>query len=777
MGAISAIKKHKVMAVIVLLLLVIGLMVFGTRLWLYAKFLLGNDVLIQLSPSQSYISLPNGQETEIEFKTTVTANPFCEAKCSSEFFEVSANRTIIRENFAIKGERSVIKSYVIKAYRLGEGQDVYEFKVECHGISSLLCDTSSELKARSAIITVAHTLNSSEIMLKEKANASFSEIRNKILAVEQKTLSANATLEGFKRKLAFSAREDLASLIDAVNEHRKQLLGLKATWDIQDYYLLDREIDFVSDALSETERESSALASELMGNITKYNSLIDKLNATKELLASLDSSENIYSAARITAAGTKLYAAIEAFASTMSLDEKQSAVALEDTTGLAEYADDILRNKTLEREISNEIFSEVLCSLTGNCRPHSSIAEMVNKTNFRLQDACSETEILRQEYTGNETGNVTLEAKWVLQNASNILVPDGLNSEILKRALIAYDFSLQPIDYNVTTELLNALAEMLPDKCPEYTPLNLSNEIPEKLSLAEENASEAAVFLEEPSQKCCVLGSCQSCCEGCETENYPVIFLHGHVFSKDTSAEYTLDAFSSMQDRFENSGYIDFGTLAIELQPGIPYGVWGKEPLPISITASYYFDIYHNPHGYNIVQIKSESIETYSIRLKDIIDEVKRRTGKQKVSIVAHSMGGLVARKYIQLFERQDVDKLILLTVPNNGIDANTAQYCSFFGESLECNDMNSQSLFINKLKNGKMPNIPITNVIGSGCITRGKMGDGVLTVEEAWLEGANNLIINGTCGQIRKLHGDILNADLYPKAFNITINALKNET
>jgi pimeloyl-ACP methyl ester carboxylesterase len=52
------------------------------------------------------------------------------------------------------------------------------------------------------------------------------------------------------------------------------------------------------------------------------------------------------------------------------------------------------------------------------------------------------------------------------------------------------------------------------------------------------------------------------------------------------------------------------------------------------------------------------------------IDEAKRRTGKGKVDIVAHSMGGLVARAYIQsddYLSRDDVDHLVMVGTPNHG--------------------------------------------------------------------------------------------------------------
>ncbi|MDI3518888.1 MAG: hypothetical protein PWQ34_1035 [Caldanaerobacter sp.] len=55
-------------------------------------------------------------------------------------------------------------------------------------------------------------------------------------------------------------------------------------------------------------------------------------------------------------------------------------------------------------------------------------------------------------------------------------------------------------------------------------------------------------------------------------------------------------------------------------------------------------------------------------RLILAIEEAKAKTGSSKVDLVCHSMGGLLARSYLQSDKYQfDVDKLILLGTPNLG--------------------------------------------------------------------------------------------------------------
>ena len=59
--------------------------------------------------------------------------------------------------------------------------------------------------------------------------------------------------------------------------------------------------------------------------------------------------------------------------------------------------------------------------------------------------------------------------------------------------------------------------------------------------------------------------------------------------------------------------------------------------------------------------------------LKELIDLLKFRTGRDKVVIVAHSMGGLVARSYMQIFGDEDVDKIIMITTPNKGVSGSVS--------------------------------------------------------------------------------------------------------
>jgi hypothetical protein len=77
------------------------------------------------------------------------------------------------------------------------------------------------------------------------------------------------------------------------------------------------------------------------------------------------------------------------------------------------------------------------------------------------------------------------------------------------------------------------------------------------------------------------------------------------------------------------------------------------------------------------------SISLYAQRLQEEIDFIKKKEGVNNVDIVAHSMGGLIARRYveaedfhdIQMCYNGDIEKLIMIATPNHGVLMNISIY------------------------------------------------------------------------------------------------------
>jgi hypothetical protein len=275
--------------------------------------------------------------------------------------------------------------------------------------------------------------------------------------------------------------------------------------------------------------------------------------------------------------------------------------------------------------------------------------------------------------------------------------------------------------------------------------------------------------LPKPKNMCCLYGVCTECCPGCVAQD-PLILLHGHSFNEKNSAHQSTEIFNMIEQKLvDEHKYLSIGV------PGnILYDpeIMGSYNIPILMKPTYYITSWNSALGITISEGKSGNIDTYALRLKEDIDYAKIITKKDKIDIITHSMGGLVVRRYIQIFGSDSINKLIMIGTPNLGINDKEYKYCKLFGQINECDDMHTGSLFLNKLNDAKeqqkMPETYI--IIGSGCDMNGEDGDGVVTVKNAQLVGYKPIIINGTCQGTTLLHNEVLDINKYPEVYmNIT--------
>lgn len=174
----------------------------------------------------------------------------------------------------------------------------------------------------------------------------------------------------------------------------------------------------------------------------------------------------------------------------------------------------------------------------------------------------------------------------------------------------------------------------------------------------------------------------------------------------------------------------------------IPKGEWGKSGFPITVRTTYYISVVNQDGKVCGVIDKDRGIKDYAKTLSEIVNTLKYRTGKDKVNIIAFSMGGLVSRPYIKDFGgASNVHKLVTIGTPNNGvygIDAvNFA--CKAGLQAKECTDMSYDNQFIKDLRTYDISksNVKVITVAGK-CGTSSKSEyayDNVVRVDSVALQ------------------------------------------
>ena len=825
-------RKYEFLIIsIATLLFIYGFVVFNQKL----NFLLGNELIVYLTPQQKSFDMHYGNVSKTGFNISIDNVAYCKAACSYSFNDRSRNDVIDKGDFEIEKQQHLTKSYGLSVKRLGSGQDIYSFDVKCHSIRSFLCLTSSPEKYRSSLITVNYDLTETEKELKKilKRNVT------KLLELNQKyfELAHEVNLnELSKQKIEINDAydktriviENLRSLWSVENYIKlNQLFNESFLATLNDIKKSISDLNKKIDGVVELHNGLLSELSILFKNLSELNGFVNMLedNETSDNFATNVNKFNQISSSLTNNTFGDYGKIIEG----ISNITKQQTSTIEKSRILAAIF-------FFNSEYSLKRENDLLCSLNSSCKGDISIINVISGTEEFLENYpnaallkqnCNSLKEIDKKYSGIRNERLAIIAgknisfpqdNEFLTSADNfrdneirkindsyydslekIKSENKTNFEVIKIAQSMLPKNITPIpalDYNqsinMSLYLLSKInisdhASQLLKKCSNLDkPAEITGNF--NFGLISKNITYKIVSRIDPSLSenlpvCCVFNECKPCCrdDSCRNDpkTFPVIFLHGHSFAKDNSPEFSLDAFNKLQSKLQEDGYLNAGIVSLySLNEPVQKGVWGLSGKPVTVKASYYYDAFRKDERYIVVPTKSENIDTYALRLKDLIDIVKERTNKPKINMIAHSMGGLVARRYIQIFGEEDIDKLIMIATPTKGISGAVSDYCSFVGENRECKDMQENSLFINKLNDlSKQPHkVKLYSIIGRGCHMKLGNGDGIVLAENAKLENDNLYYVNGTCGGLfgETLHTGILNIEKYPETYRIITEILR---
>src|SRR3989344_1199379 len=269
-------------------------------------------------------------------------------------------------------------------------------------------------------------------------------------------------------------------------------------------------------------------------------------------------------------------------------------------------------------------------------------------------------------------------------------------------------------------------------------------------------------------------------------KDFSIVFVHGH---SSTEVEgYQPTELEEFQEKLTQEGYENRGMMfPSDYPPILTKGIWsGKK---VSVIMTYYAN--RNDKGRYVVGPEdNQPIKVYAQRLRDVVEVVKHNTGKNKVIIIAHSMGGLVSRAYIKYYGGlNSVDKLITVGTPNHGTYGIIALGCGTIlarrNPTPECGDMEHNSSFITDLnKDDETPgSISYLTIIGRNekydpC-PGDKYWDNVICAYSVPLNGAENFIYDDFSERYslweEKLHIAMVYPSKATKVYNKIVGFIKN--
>lgn len=688
------------------------------------------NMIFYISPSHYSLDTWQGEQSVVQFSLKADTNYICRIKCDYEFKDISDANTLDNGTIIISRNQDFKKDYRIISPESGYGQKIYNFNVTCNNERSLACWVRSPIKHVVSVVVVNYKpAESKEETIKQiendlsawLINLSLLDIDNKKIGMQIETLNSSLELNEINEQKR--NREENLDYLANIAEYLRNL------WDGEGYEEIKENMNSSLQMLFlETSADIETAETNLSDTLSRHNDIIGNIEEDKSaanLVINFFAStfnftpNNTIDSAKIFLANLSglisdfqslnfsTYEDIEWRLNALSKDYGEINNVAVNNSGEILYFGYNLINQSYNRSIHEDLFNNIL-ELEVLC------GEIVNNTN-QTQDI----------------------KNFIDQYCDNI------NASLAKINTTLFS----------NTDFLNVHLSYV------------------RMPYIERAASRINITLKEHLPVCCIFGKCETCCinDSCtEPSLYPIILLHGHAFNLATYPLLSLDIFNKMQTKLQSDGYVAMGTVVPESNyEEVKEGSWGRIRNPVTVKASYYVNVY-NERGEMVKELEaSENIENYSKRLKGIIDLIEYRTGRPKVNIIAHSMGSLVTRKYLQLYGEDSIYNLIMVATPNFGLKGKVGDICTIKGRKEECSDMMADSDFLNELNKYKPVNkTKFFTITGSGCKMDNSTGDGVVIKSDAELPYAENYGMTGNCSIMDVLHLNIMDTEKYPQVY-----------
>ncbi len=810
------IKKRKKVLIIILgsfILFLILLFILGIKI----GFMTQTELNIRINPLHEVINAEVNKPVEVEFKIENNNFWMCNTQCEFTLYDPYTQKIIQQESEAVNSNILLKKTYVISSSEAERGQRLFYFEAKCRNIKSTLCQTEEKEYYSSSLITANYEYSKET---KTEIEALLTDL-NKFISGSEKSNSLakdiNLILNNIKGKINYST--DISNEEKIISENLQKNQMIQDFWQNNSYDSI-KNIFNTDNTLEITKifESLSMKKSLLLSNIETYNLLVDKMDFLNNLVdKEILNAEQFY---RLFNFDDKVENITIVRLRLNNLKSNFYKTNIESIQTLLINAESI---ETYAVKILNQYNQDYVEYLTGlKLGEHKLIQERYNslrlEANMSLdlnyeKDECDAVDLILNNYIttrifANEKIIENLGVEFICENNCSEEILNNNSMKILSGLrnsikLEDYNFEFNSTENKYTfnnTETIydsNGLSfidyiKMVKVYESEFSDLNFflmnlcfldnirrisqtkMNKINNTFSF--DNYLNLLAKLEYPEEKCCIFNSCQKCVD--KSDKYPVILLHGHNFNKYNPIQSIVNSMTSIQRKLSVDAHFINGA-EVDLADVNESEMWSKMNVPLAIRASYYYISYYDFEIYSVSTMSEESIENYAIRLREIINLVKQKTGAEKVDIIAHSMGGLVARYELFLFDDEDVNKLILIGTPNKGIIGKVEELCPTFGAKKECADMNINSIILKKLNSVR--NIPentnVFNIYGTGCDMDGEDGDGIVIAKNAHLDFATNIEIKGQCNDFLNLemHNNLIRVNEYPEVYDAVIDILEN--
>jgi len=743
----------------------------------HARFLLYDELLVQTNPQNPTYHFSSGQQATLNISLHHENFASCRSECSIRVRDLGNNEIIHEERIRLQRIGDWEHSFNISIAQSSAGQVHYLYEATCNNINTLICPSEGHFRYSSSLITIVHSLSDEDQAYKNEIWSLLNSTLHSFNELQQMHQQNEQLLARLNIEQTIIARQH-ASIGNKMNRLQVEVTDTHQLWGDEQFKMID--IDHLSSLSNDAFTalfEAANIHHDITASIiatnqwrTTFSQIIERFpeigeqvswyaqvtpatqnirEALQNLTVNLETQYNYHTLTTITSAQhINQITQLEQEFTSWSHNHK---VRTNNTQGLFVYYDYLLQTAS-----------------TPSCTMAATMASSISSHNKEIAD-------ISQNLTPQTIANIQSNTLVQHTAAYNAVQQKNLSVALLP---IANLLNTTPInETSLFTIDPTALTAWQSTWCLGNTPAPsfVFPSLPQ-LPLIDESIPEvtlSSLVAQQHEPQCCFNGECKACCDqGCD-KPIPVLFIHGHGINEANTPEYSMQSLTTLQRAMQRDGFLNAGQFDLATPSDrVPPGIWGRSGAPVTIRGSYYYITYFGGVG---VQ-RSQNIENYALRLHELIDVVRERTGSDQVHIVAHSMGGLVAREYIGIFGDDKVATLVTVNTPHQGLTPNIQRWCRLLGAKTECNDMAEGSVFMQRLAQRQFPADKTYVIRSIGCPMDGTTGDGVVTNQSGYLEGAHNFVIEGTCADRfgTELHTLVLSPLAYPQFYELLLEILR---
>ena len=748
-------------AALIFLLILTNLAVTGYVWFESAK----EGLSIHLEPEHRTVQVPHNTNQTIAFSLGINNAPFCQATCTYTVVDHATKQSIGSGEASFSSAATREQTITYQAPSSGRYTTPIQINVACTNQETALCQRAGDTSYAST--TVATTITFSE-----ENQALFEELQNNLSEYNQASQQVTQQLAGISAVNDTRAQQvtrQASNQLTQQQEHH-QALTLAAQQDelVRVEELLANTPS--SNAINEyeelvmLERRASNEYEELLAQTNTINALLSTANTSEEaLLAQQGRAARIAQEEFATQdIATSARAINEFLATTQALQQQKNATIHQQARQAQTH---LYQETTMTCLIKN-----TSCPPTST--PPQTLAQAVSTWSStcqelnNLQDVFSDAQRSMQEqlYPGDEASAQQtisdVRAQTTYEQTARSIRADARNNTLTE--------TNQTLLLAVELQVSNQTKQFVDNHCPvPNRSLDLPTPAPTPSLPTNPTTNTTQPLIAFAHAQCCN----QVTCTQCGQPRQAILFVHGHAFAETAVPESSLQAFERLARALQENDVAYYAGRIYSQQEHQPSLT--TIPGTISLSTTYYYNSYAEQGQTLLVTQKNFNIETFALRLREAIDATRAATGAEQVTIVAHSMGGLVTRSYLDIFGDDHVNAVVTIGTPNQGITGRTARICPLIGGALSCEDMRAGSVFLRRLP--PQTGVPTLTIAGIGCEERDY--DGVIEASSVELAGARNEQITGVCdGTRRVLHGDLLRPHRHPEVLAL-IQEFLNET